>query len=81
MLFLLRLLVKFPSASVRLKVECEQNPEWVPRLPNKFYSIVAVFRHLFFRQMIEIWKVEELEVKQRTILSGAKECCYNMFFK
>lgn len=26
-LFLLRLLVKFPSASDRVKVECEQNPE------------------------------------------------------
>lgn len=66
-LFLLRLLVKFPSASVRVKVECEQNPEWLPRLPNKFYVVVAVFRNLVFRQMIEIWKVEEVGEKQKEL--------------
>lgn len=46
-LFLLRLLVKFPLASVRVKVECEQNPERLPSLPNKFYAVVAGFRNLF----------------------------------
>lgn len=66
-LFLLRLLVKFPSASVRVKAEFEQNPEWLLRLPNKFYAVVAVFRNLGFRQKIEIWKVVELEEKQREL--------------
>lgn len=80
-LFLLRLLVKVPSASGRVKVECEQNPEQLPGLPNKFYTVVAVFRNLVFRQMIEVWKVEEVEEKQRPVLSGPKECCYNMFFR
>lgn len=67
-LFLLRLLVKFPSVSVTVKVDCEQNPEWLPKLPNKFYSVVVVvFRYLGFRQIIEIWKVEKLEEKQREL--------------
>lgn len=65
-LFLLRLLVKFPSVSVTVKVEYEQNPEWLPKLPNKFYTAV-VFRYLGFRQMIEIRKVEKLEEKQREL--------------
>lgn len=66
-LFLLRLLVKFPSVSVTVKVECEQNPEWLPKLPNKFYTVVVVFKYLSFRQMIEICKVEKLEEKQREL--------------
>lgn len=66
-LFLLRLPVKFPSVSVTVQVECEQNPEWLPKLPNKFYTVVVVFRYLGFRQMTEIWKVEKLEEKQREL--------------
>lgn len=66
-LFLLRLPVKFPSVSVTVQVECEQNPEWLPKLPNKFYTVVVVFRYLRFRQMTEIWKVEKLEEKQREL--------------
>lgn len=65
-LFLLRLLVKFPSVSVTVQAECEQNPEWLPKRSNKFYTVV-VFRYLVFRQMIEIWKVEKLEEKQREL--------------
>lgn len=63
-LFLLRLLVKFPSVSVTVKMECEQNPEWLLKLPNKFNAVVVVFRYLGFRQMIELWKVEKLGEKQ-----------------
>lgn len=68
-MFLLRLLVKFLSASVRVRAEYEQNPEWLPWLPDKFYAVVAVFTNLICRQMIEIWKVEELEEKQRELFS------------
>lgn len=63
-MFLLRLLVKFPSVSVTVKVECEQNPEWLPKLPNKFYTVAVFLKYLGFRQMTEIRKMEKPEEKQ-----------------